>query len=227
VHERCPRGNKGATNQEMELKAAVEALRLVLGRRSPVDRRRFARIVVYTDSQYLAEGATRVAYRWSQQGWTRKGGAPLVNTELWRELLRLLKRSLIPVMFEWRKGKSSKYTRLVDRLAKESARGLLDPPITIRSVGHKQTNQPVDQGGVLPAGQVLEVKIVEQMFHRLQRRWRFKYEVLSDGPDIGKTDFVYGRDRLSRSKIYTVRLNDDREFPQIVEVLNEAEAKSE
>jgi ribonuclease HI len=219
VHERCVRGNKGATNQEMELKAAVEALKLVLGRHSPVDLRRFERITVYTDSQYLAEGADRAAYRWSRQKWTRRGGAPLVNTELWQELLRLRNRRRVPVYFEWRKGKSSEFTRRVDRLAKESARGPLDPPITFRSVGHAQSDQPVDQGSVVPTGQILEIRIVEKMFHRLQRRWRFKYEVLSDGPDIGKKDFVYGREHLSRGATYTVRLNDDPDFPQIVEVL--------
>ena len=78
----------------------------------------------------------------------------------------------------------------------------------------------------VPVGEVLTIKVIESMNHRLQRRWRFKYEVVSDGADIGKVGYVYGRDLLSRSKLYTVRFNDDSTFPQIEEILDVAEASA-
>jgi ribonuclease HI len=181
IYESRLNGSKGSTNQEMEIKAAVEALKLVLGSRSPVQPRRFGRIVVYTDSQFLVDGAGSSVHSWSKQGWNRRGGARLVNTQLWQELLRLRKRSPIPVFFEWRKGKSSRFTKLVDRLAKESAKRPYDRPPTIRSLAQKNTDEPVDPE-FIPLGEVITIKIVESMNNRLQRRWRFKYEVVSEGP---------------------------------------------
>jgi ribonuclease HI len=209
----------------MEIKAAVEALKLALGSGSPVDLNRFGRIVIYTDSQFLVEGAGSSAHTWSKQGWTRRGGAPLGNTPALAGASSPRKRSRIPVIFEWRKGKSSKYTRLVDKLAKESANRPYDRPPTIRSLGHKQTTESVDASFV-PVGEVVTIKIIQSMNHRLQRRWRFKYEVISDGPDIGKVGYVYGRDLLSRSKLYTVRFSDDPSFPEIEQILDVAAAST-
>jgi len=51
IYEECPPGWKAATNNQMELQACIEALQLVLSRRSPVDASAYDHIVIRTDSQ--------------------------------------------------------------------------------------------------------------------------------------------------------------------------------
>jgi ribonuclease HI len=52
----------------MELQALIEALKLATRPRPPVDPDRYARIVVYTDSQYVADNFGRAVYQWSRNG---------------------------------------------------------------------------------------------------------------------------------------------------------------
>lgn len=79
------------TNNEMELTAAVEALKVVAGTKEPV--------AIYTDSKYVVEGATGWVFGWLKNGWKTKADTDVVNKELWQELLPLLKK----VNIEWNK----------------------------------------------------------------------------------------------------------------------------
>lgn len=70
-----------ATNNRMELLAAIEGLRALTRR---------CRVRLSTDSEYLqrafADG--RIA-RWQARGWKNAKGKAVANVDLWRELLRL------------------------------------------------------------------------------------------------------------------------------------------
>lgn len=79
------------TNNEMELKAVVEALKEVSDRKAPV--------AIYTDSKYVVEGATGWVFGWVKNGWMTKGKTEVLNKELWQELLPLLGK----VEIEWHK----------------------------------------------------------------------------------------------------------------------------
>ncbi len=68
------------TNNRMELRAAVEALRHL---------RRRCRVHVYTDSEYLRRGMTEWLPRWKANGWRTAGRKAVKNADLWRELDRL------------------------------------------------------------------------------------------------------------------------------------------
>ncbi|GBD26308.1 Ribonuclease HI [bacterium HR30] len=81
------------TNNRMELKAAIEALR-ALKRRAVVD--------LYTDSQYLRQGMQEWLPRWKQNGWRTADRRPVKNADLWRELDRLC--SLHDVRWHWLRG---------------------------------------------------------------------------------------------------------------------------
>ena len=70
------------TNNEMELKAIVEALKAVEDG---------VTVAIYTDSKYAVEGA--------KNGWKTKANTDVANKELWQELLPLLKK----VEIEWHK----------------------------------------------------------------------------------------------------------------------------
>jgi ribonuclease HI len=70
------------TNNEMELKAVVEALKEVAGKKVPVE--------IYTDSKYVVEGAKGWVFGWVKNGWKTKTGGDVLNKDLWQELLPLL-----------------------------------------------------------------------------------------------------------------------------------------
>ena len=69
-----------STVSEMELRAAVEALRL-----TPAG----ARIELRSDSELLIHGMRFRVFRWRRYGWRNSRGSDLQHQELWRELLLL------------------------------------------------------------------------------------------------------------------------------------------
>ncbi len=84
------------TNNRMELRAAIEALRAL---KDP------AEVDLYTDSTYLKRGVSEWLPRWQEQGWRRKEGKklkPLANADLWQELAQLL--AVHKVHFHWIEG---------------------------------------------------------------------------------------------------------------------------
>lgn len=84
------------TNNRMELKAAVEALRLVSGQ---------ARVVqVVTDSEYIQKGITEWLPKWKLKSWKTASKKPVKNQDLWRELDALAGRH--SVQWLWVKGHS-------------------------------------------------------------------------------------------------------------------------
>ncbi len=70
------------TNNEMELKAVVEALKEVATKKVPVE--------IYTDSKYVVEGAKGWVFGWAKNGWKTSTKTDVLNKELWQELLPLL-----------------------------------------------------------------------------------------------------------------------------------------
>jgi ribonuclease HI len=64
------------TNNRMELRAALEALRRVPG--EPVR--------LYTDSTYLLNGMTKWLRCWKRRGWLTAEGNPVESRELWEAL---------------------------------------------------------------------------------------------------------------------------------------------
>lgn len=89
-------GERETTNNRMELRAAIEALKVL---REP------AEVDLYTDSAYLKRGITEWLPRWKDQGWRRREGrrlVPIANEDLWRELDRLV--GVHKVRFRWLAG---------------------------------------------------------------------------------------------------------------------------
>ncbi|MBE7553164.1 MAG: ribonuclease HI [Anaerolineales bacterium] len=76
-----------ATNQQMELAAAIAGLSALKSTRIPVH--------VYTDSQYLQGGASMWIRGWRKNSWKTAAGAPLANVELWQELDRIMAKYVI------------------------------------------------------------------------------------------------------------------------------------
>ena len=70
-------GEAATTNNRMELRAAMEALR-ALKERCAVD--------LHTDSEYLRDGITKWVHGWRKRGWMRTATKAVKNADLWREL---------------------------------------------------------------------------------------------------------------------------------------------
>ncbi len=79
------------TNNEMELRAVVEALKQV-----PAE---IKKVSIYTDSKYVVQGATSWIFGWMKNGWQTKVGGDVLHREVWQELAALLKK----VQVDWHK----------------------------------------------------------------------------------------------------------------------------
>jgi len=110
IHERLlSGGEKDTTNNRMELRAALEALRAL---KEPCE------VTLYTDSEYLKRGVTEWLANWKRRNWRRKGGA-LANVDLWMKLDEEIGRHKI--QWHWVKGHAGhELNERVDRLAKEA-----------------------------------------------------------------------------------------------------------
>ena len=100
------------TNNRMELRAAIEALK-TLNRR--------CRVTLVTDSEYLRNGITSWIIGWQKNGWRTKDRQPVKNAELWRELLDQVGRH--DVHWRWTKGHAAdRENNRCDALANEAIR---------------------------------------------------------------------------------------------------------
>jgi ribonuclease HI len=76
------------TNNRMELTAVIEGLRRL---------KRPCRVRVITDSNYVVKGMTEWIEGWTRKKWTNSQKKPVLNKDLWEELLDLSK----PHRIEW------------------------------------------------------------------------------------------------------------------------------
>ena len=88
-------GMKSTTNNQMELKSIIEALK-ILENTYEID--------VYTDSMYVKDGITKWISNWKRNGWKTSSKKPVKNMELWKELDKL--SSSYKINWKWVKGHS-------------------------------------------------------------------------------------------------------------------------
>jgi ribonuclease HI len=219
-------GYEGATNQQMEIQACIEALRAVVTRRAPVQRRQYRRLVIWTDSMYLVEGYTRALFNWQVNGWFTSSGNPVANAAMWKELLKLAGRSRVPpVEFRWIKGhKKSAHNKAADKLAKKSASRQPGRRASIVKVRRKRTEKSVARGSIAMNGQRATIRIITDEYQRTQRMNRYKYEMISKGsPHRGCVDEVFSQEDiyLSAGHTYYIKFNTDTHAPRVVKVFRE------
>jgi ribonuclease HI len=224
--DECPPGYKQATNNEMELMACIVALREI-----PLQllTHNVQRIYVFTDSQYVRDHIVYAQAYWPKNGWCNLDGKPIENVKLWKDLVREIKNAGIRVDFKWVKGHSTnKHNKAVDKLARESANGFLQEPLTVQSVRRKLTTEKVRLGSVPMQGQLLDIRIVTDKWMREQKVWRYKYEVLpSSSAHAGRVDLIYSEILLRAAHAYRVRVGDNQRNPRIVECVQELIAAEE
>ena len=106
------KGNKkNTTNNQMELMAAIEALKKI-----PTEQE----VQIYTDSKYVKMGITEWINKWSQNNWKTSSKQKVKNLELWLKLNEISKKHKIK--WFWVKGHAGDpINEQVDALAKKAA----------------------------------------------------------------------------------------------------------
>lgn len=100
-------GERETTNNRMELRAAIEGLRLLDAE---------TKAILITDSQYVRKGITEWIGNWKRNGWKTAAKKPVKNADLWRELDEQSQRHEIE--WQWVKGHSGhRENDLADELA--------------------------------------------------------------------------------------------------------------
>ena len=103
---------KNTTNNQMELMAAIEALKKI-----PIGEE----VQIYTDSKYVKMGITEWIEKWSQNNWKTSSKKKVKNLELWKELSSISKKHKIKWL--WIKGHAGNpINEEVDALAKKAAK---------------------------------------------------------------------------------------------------------
>ncbi len=100
-------GEADTTNNRMEMRAALEALRWF---DQPTT------LVLVTDSQYLQRGVTQWLAGWRRRGWQTAGKTEVRNRDLWQALAGELERHR--VSWRWTRGHAgNRWNERADRLA--------------------------------------------------------------------------------------------------------------
>jgi len=106
-------GEHHTTNQQMELQAAVEALRALT---------RPCRVTIISDSRYVVQGMTEWIHNWKKKGWKTAGKKPVSNLERWRQLDALA--AIHEVNWQWVKGHAGHpENERADELARQGMTG--------------------------------------------------------------------------------------------------------
>lgn len=215
-------GHEGATNNEMELLACIKALE---GATDHPSYHAVGRVYVFTDSMYVKSNVNRAKFEWPKLRWRNRDGRPIENAELWKDLVRILRRISKRVEFEWVKGHAKDaHNKAVDKLAKQSAKGVLKKPLKVVSVRRKTSALSLERGSVPMKGQTISIRIITDTYMRVQRLYKYKYEVLAGAAVCsGKIDLIFHESEmcLRAGHHYEVRVNREAKNPRIVEVLHE------
>jgi ribonuclease HI len=206
----------------MELKACIEALALLDRGRVAFDPDEFNKVVIKTDSMYVSEYFNAAKYSWPGNKWRTRDGKPVANAQLWKDLTKRVAGLGKRVDILWVPGKSSPHTKAADKLAKGSAKRATKAPLTVTSVRRKKTALSVDPGSVKLTGQRLTIRIVTDEYLKVQRCYKYKYEVMSKGsPYFGRVDLAFSEHLLRAGHTYHVRFNNNAKNPQIEKVFRE------
>jgi ribonuclease HI len=88
---------KETTNNRMELKGVIEALKYI-NAKHPKDT-----VVIHADSAYVLGGVTTWIHSWEKNGWRKSDKKEVLNQDLWKELIALVRS--YPGTLSWQKVK--------------------------------------------------------------------------------------------------------------------------
>lgn len=109
-------GEPQTTNNRMELKAAIEALKALT---------RPCSLTLYTDSKYVQNGIQQWIKGWKAKGWKTAAKKPVKNVDLWKELDEQVGKH--DISWQWVKGHAGiEGNERADQLANKGIDEMLD-----------------------------------------------------------------------------------------------------
>ncbi len=88
------------TNNRMELKAVIEALKYISNQSDWIE----TEVIIHADSSYVLGGIESWVANWEKNGWKTANKKPVLNKELWQELIALVRTCPVPLTFKKVKG---------------------------------------------------------------------------------------------------------------------------
>ena len=80
--------HKDTTNNRMEMQAVIEALKYIISKENPTEK---MEVVIHADSAYVLGGVTAWVANWEKNGWVTSNKKPVMNKELWQELISFVR----------------------------------------------------------------------------------------------------------------------------------------
>ncbi|MFA6393124.1 MAG: ribonuclease HI [Candidatus Paceibacterota bacterium] len=106
--------DKDTTNNRMELKACIEALKYISARQGLAEND----VTINADSSYVLNGITNWIFGWEKNGWRTANKKPVMNQELWQELIALVREFKGKIIWQKVKGHSGHvYNDKADEIA--------------------------------------------------------------------------------------------------------------
>jgi ribonuclease HI len=212
-------GVQQATNNRMELLAIARALQEA----GPfLEKRRFSRILVHSDSQYVVKFYKSAMFYWSKSKYRNRWGRPISNAVEWQEFVRATQKVRMRVDIEWIRGKKHPYTKLVDKMSKASAMHPTDPPRSVATVRRKTSPESTDPGGIDMLGQRATIRIISSEYMEVQHTNKYRYEVFTKKSKYYlKVLFLYSKELMKPGHKYYVQFNRESKNPGVNTVFRE------
>ena len=218
------------TNNRMELLAVVKATEYA---RALNKRERIGGLTIWSDSRYVCDNYSRVAY-WARDGWVNQDGKIKDNIDLWKKLLSLRRWSGLTINIEWVKGKTTDILKEVDKLAKKAAKSI----IANRDLGYNpgKVSRSKVLGGAAPAlfpatGQRVIIRIYgyEIKAAKSKKEYKIKFDLYSADEKrfISKyfAYFPFQERSFHRNHCYEATFNNNSNYA-VIESLSEIECLS-
>lgn len=110
--------NKNTTNNRMELQATIESLKYI--RKS--DFLNIKEMTIFADSNYVLTGITSWVFNWEKNGWRTANRKQVLNQDLWKELISLVRGFKGKIIWQKVKGHSGHiYNDRADEIATNKA----------------------------------------------------------------------------------------------------------
>ena len=105
-------GEKDTTNNRMELQAVIEAVRYIN------ENCKESIVTINADSAYVLGGVTNWVFGWEKNGWKTSKKEPVLNQDLWKELISLVRNFDGEIIWKKVKGHSGvEYNEKADEIA--------------------------------------------------------------------------------------------------------------
>ncbi len=92
--------DKDTTNNRMELQAVIEALKYIIKHHKENN------VTIFADSSYVLLGITSWIFNWEKNGWRTANKKEVMNQDLWKELISLIRSYETKINWEKVKGHS-------------------------------------------------------------------------------------------------------------------------